>query len=128
VIGVFQTLSAGNAGHFVPGMTVPTVASSVWRGAVVEVVETDGTVVAASRPFVEVVVEEGDLQATTKNRRIQHRFTMIRAFQERPSNGDQPERSTSGGASVFSYRSNSIFADLLVGGSSNGISIQRQFR
>ena len=34
VIGVFHTLSAGNAGHWVPGITVPTVCAAVLVGVV----------------------------------------------------------------------------------------------
>ena len=56
MIGVFQTLSAGKAGHFVPGITEPEVVSST-GGAVVDV-DSGGeevVVVAAGRPVVEVV-------------------------------------------------------------------------
>ncbi len=42
VIGVFQTLSAGKAGHFVPGKIVPVDKSSA-GGEVVEVVGAGGT-------------------------------------------------------------------------------------
>jgi hypothetical protein len=67
VIGVFQTLFAGNAGHFVPGNTGPDDVSIVCCGDVVEVVVTGGSVVVVAievpvvgggRPLVEVVVAD----------------------------------------------------------------------
>jgi hypothetical protein len=51
VIGVFQTLSAGNAGQFVPGMVVPAPdACSTLPDHVAGVTRTDAMTIAERRP------------------------------------------------------------------------------
>ncbi len=100
---------------------------------VVEVVEVDlvatGWAVIEVQPAVIVPVK---MRITTRYRRTERvrigsRLSeALRASIKRQSM-QQPGRSTSRGREHFCFSSCSIFADLLMGGSRNGISIRRQF-
>ncbi len=78
VIGVFQTLSAGNAGHVVPGMSRPPTPA----GAVVVVVGTAAwlvDVVADGNVVVVVVVVVAFVVVVTAGRRVRPSEVVVRS-------------------------------------------------